>query len=53
MIVFKAITFVENDDIRNGHYFYGMTLPEAMEKMKQKGIDPIKNVRMNIAVYPW
>jgi len=49
----KAITFVENGDIAKGHYFYNMTLPEALDKMKEKGIDPTKNVKMNIAVYPW
>ena len=52
---FKAVTFVVGNDISHGHYFYEVTLPEAIEKMKAKGIDPLSlsNFKMNIAVYPW
>ena len=65
-INFKAVTFVENGDILHGHYFYdaandsdhghifgiiGLTLPKAIIKMKEKGIDPIKNFKMSIAAY--
>ena len=55
MIKFKAVTFVIGNDISHGHYFYEVTLPEAIEKMKAKGIDPLSlsNFKMNIAVYPW
>jgi hypothetical protein len=53
MIKFKAVTFIEGNDTLHGHYFYEVTLPEAIEKMKAKGIDPtsMKNIRMTIAVY--
>jgi len=49
----KAISFVEKGDILHGHYFYEMTLEEALSKMKEKGIDPIINPKWNIAIYPW
>ena len=65
--VFRAIAFIENGDVKNGRYFYDMTLAEAIEKMKlglkyaltEKGfewvsvnpVDPIKNIKMNISVY--
>ena len=52
-IVWKAITFTGNGDTKNGYYFYNMTLAEAIKKVNEKGIDPIRNVRINIAVYPW
>jgi hypothetical protein len=50
-IKFKAVTFVENGDILHGHYFYDVTLPEALDKMKSLGIDPKVNFKMTIAVY--
>ena len=50
-IKFKAITFIENNDKLNGHYFFNTTLPEALQKMKNQEIDPVKNIKMNIAVY--
>ena len=52
-IKFKEVTFVVNGDIANGHYFYDVTLPEALQKMKDKGIDVINNFKMNISVYPY
>jgi hypothetical protein len=52
-IEYKAVTFVENNDILHGHYFYNITLPNALQKMKEKGIDPIKKTNMGISVYPW
>jgi hypothetical protein len=52
-IIFKAVVFVENNDALHGHYFYNLTLPEAIDRMKAKGIDPIGNIRMRISVYYW
>ena len=63
---FSAITFVEQGKLSEGYFFYksaqdsdyghilGMqhlTLAAAIAKMKEKGVDPIKNMRMNIAAY--
>ena len=50
---FKAITFIVNLDIVNGHYFYNVTMTEALTNMKEKGIDPTSmlNIKMNIACY--
>lgn len=53
LIKFKAIAFVIDNDIEHGHYFYEITLPDAIAKMKAKGIDPIKNIKMRISLYPW
>ena len=53
---YKAVTFVTNGDIANGHYFYDITLPDALLKMNEKGIDPTdikKHSKMNIACYPY
>lgn len=62
----KAITFVESGNAKNGYYFYksshdsdygkifGMkelTLPKAVLKMKEKGINPENQFKMNICVY--
>jgi hypothetical protein len=52
-IKFKAVTFVKGDDSLHGHYFYEITLPEALAKIKEKGFDPINDFKMTIAVYPW
>ena len=52
-IEFKAVAFVTNGDILHGHYFYNVTLPQALDLMKSKGIDPIMNFKTTIAVYPW
>ena len=52
---YKAVTFVTSGEFAKGHYFYDVTLPQALLKMKEKGIDPIdmKNIKMNIACYPY
>ena len=50
-IKFKAVTFTVPNG--KGYYFYEITLPEALAKMKALGIDPITNFKMNIAVYYW
>jgi hypothetical protein len=65
-VVFKAVTFTENGNEVNGHYFYdsphdsdyekicgvkGLTLPKAMSIMIAKGLDPIKNFKISIKVY--
>ena len=62
-VVFKSIVFVENGNLAKGYFFYnaphdsdygnilglnGLTLPKALAKMKEKGIDAVKNVKMNI-----
>ena len=52
-MIFKAVAFVVNGDILHGHYFYNVTLPQALDLIKSKGIDPIVNVKMTMAVYPW
>lgn len=63
---FNAITFIENGDMLHGYFFYAaaddsdhghifgmkeLTLPKAIAKMKEIGIDPTANFKMNIAVY--
>lgn len=63
---FRVITFIENGDTLHGYFFYAgahdsdyghivsmkeLTLPKAIAKMKEKGLDPIANFKMNIAVY--
>jgi hypothetical protein len=53
IIEWKAIAFVKNGDIRHGHYFYNMTLPEALKEMGKLGMDPLKDIGIAIAVYPW
>jgi len=65
-VVFKAVTFTENGNEVNGHYFYdspydsdygkicgvkGLTLPKAVAIMKAKGLDPIPNFKISIKVY--
>ena len=52
-IKWKAVVFTMNGDLKNGHYFYNVTLHEALLLMAVKGLDPVKNIKMNIAVYPW
>lgn len=54
-VKYKAVTFVTNGNIAKGHYFYDITLSEAVNKMKEKGIDPtsILNIKMNISCYPY
>jgi len=64
--IYNAVVFVENDNILHGYYFYNaatdssdghifgfkdLTLPKAIQKMNEIGIDPIKNFKMNITVY--
>jgi hypothetical protein len=39
---FKAVVFVEDGDILRGHYFYNITLPEALRRMGEKGIKTLK-----------
>ena len=53
LIKFKAVTFVVDNDIEHGYYFYEITLPDAIAKMKALGIDPIKNIKIRISCYPW
>ena len=65
-VIFGAITFVENGDVLHGYYFYNeptdtdyghinginqLTLPKAIKKMGEKGIDVFKNIKINIKVY--
>jgi hypothetical protein len=52
-VVFKAISFVENGDISHGHYFYDITLSEAIAKMIEQGLNPILNIKVSIACYYW
>ena len=63
---FRAITFIEGDDLLHGYFFYAaetdsvsghifgmkeLTLPKAIAAMQALGLDPYKNFKMNIAVY--
>lgn len=65
-IVFGSIVFAEKGKLSEGYFFYkspydsdyghilgmkNLTLPAAIAKMKEKGIDPIQNVKMNITAY--
>lgn len=64
--IYKCIAFIENGDTLNGHFFYNgahdsdygkvcgvrsLTLPKAIAIMKAKGLDPIKNFKVNILCY--
>ncbi len=64
-INFKSVVFYETDHNVDGYYFYdsfhdsdygkilgvkGLTLPKAIDIMKVKGIDVIKNFKMNISI---
>jgi len=43
-----------NDSVSESGHIFGMkelTLPKAIAAMQALGIDPIKNMKMNIAVY--
>lgn len=50
---FKAVTFIVNGDIAHGHYFYDITLSDALLKMKELKIDAVSmlNKNMNISCY--
>jgi hypothetical protein len=65
-IVFKSISVIEGNATESGHYFYnspydsdyghiygviGLTLPKALEILKKKGIDYIKNQKVSISVF--
>ena len=52
-VVFKAIAFIENGDIKYGHYFFDITLLEAIAKMVEQGLNPIQNIKVSIACYYW
>jgi len=53
-IEWKEVVFVENGDLKHGHFFFNITLPEALKKMAEKGLpDPVKNAKVSIQVYPW
>ncbi len=52
LIKFKAVTF--NDHLGpKGFYFYNITLPEALDKVRQKGYDSLDDFKGRIAVYPY
>lgn len=65
-VILKAVTFVVDGNLAEGYFFYNspydsgdghihgmidLTLPKAIAKMQALGLDPIKNFKMNIAVY--
>lgn len=65
-INFNAISFIESGKLEKGYFFYNsnhdsnennffsvkdLTLPKAIDILKAKGIDVIKNLKINIKVY--
>jgi hypothetical protein len=65
-VIYKCIVFIENGDTLNGQFFYNgahdsdygrifgvksLTLPKAIAILKAKGLDPIKNFKVNILGY--
>ncbi len=40
-IKYKAVTFVIGGDIANGHYYYNLTLPEAIQKILESKNNPM------------
>jgi hypothetical protein len=62
----KTVTFIVDNDDLHGHYYYDslhdsdygnihvvkeLTLPKAIKRMTDLGINPIKNVKIFIQVY--
>jgi hypothetical protein len=62
----KAVVFYELGKGLDGHYFYdsafdsdygkvygvkGLTLPKALAILAAKGLNPVTNFKMNIAIY--